>query len=309
MKLLSILAKYRANGKVLLTGEYLVLHGAKAIAVPLNVGQQLAVSGENMHQSLVWSAFYNEQLWFSCELDSKDFSVLKTSHPEKAEILSRIFKTIKSLNPEFTLQAGTKFETKLESNPEWGFGSSSTLISLLSQWAGVDPFKLNELVFRGSGFDIACATANGPIFYVRNKPNVPIGLNYPFADQLFLVYSGQKKKTAKEVSSFLKEKTVPERLIVEMSVLSDEFAICREQSEFNRLIRKHEGMIGSLIGQMPVKEQYFADFDGGIKSLGAWGGDFYLVSTEQPFDAVKKYFETKGLSTMFRWDDLILKRK
>lgn len=286
-----------------------MLHGAKAIAVPLNVGQQLAVSGENVHQSLVWSAFYNEQLWFSCELDSKDFSVLKTSHTEKAETLSRIFKTIKRLNPEFTPQAGTKFETTLEANPEWGFGSSSTLVSLLAQWSGVDPFRLNEMVFQGSGFDIACAMADGPIFYVRNKPNVPIDLDYPFSDQLFLVYSGQKKKTAKEVSSFLKEKAVSERLIVEMSALSGEFAVCREQYEFNRMIRKHEEMVGSLIGQMPVKEHFFANFKGEIKSLGAWGGDFYLVSTEQPFTAVKKYFETKGLSTMFRWDDLILKRK
>ncbi|MBW8325542.1 MAG: hypothetical protein K0M50_12320 [Prolixibacteraceae bacterium] len=309
MKLLSILAKYRANGKLLLTGEYLVLHGAKAIALPLKVGQHLSVSEENHSDLAHWQALHDGKVWFSCELDSKDFSVLKTSHPEKAEILSRIFKTIKSLNPEFTLQAGTKFETTLEADPEWGFGSSSTLVSLLSQWAGVDPFKLNELVFKGSGFDIACATADGPIFYIRNKPAEPLALNYTFADQLFLLYSGQKKKTAKEVSSFLKEKTVSEQLIFEMSALSEEFAACRKQHEFNRLIRKHEEMIGSLIGQMPVKEQCFADFDGGIKSLGAWGGDFYLVSTEQPFAAVKKYFENKGLSTMFRWDDLILKRK
>jgi mevalonate kinase len=306
---LSDSSSYRANGKLLLTGEYLVLHGAKAIAVPLNVGQQLAVSEGNLHKPLVWQALYNDRIWFSCELNSKDFSVLKTSHTEKAETLSRIFKTIKSLSPEFAPQAGTKFETTLEANPEWGFGSSSTLISLLSQWAGVDPFKLNELVFAGSGFDIACATADGPIFYIRNKQVEPISLDYSFADQLFLVYSGQKKKTAKEVSSFLKEKAVSERLIAEMSVLSGEFAVCREQYVFNRMIRKHEEMIGSLIGQMPVKEQFFADFKGEIKSLGAWGGDFYLVSTEQPFAAVKKYFETKGLSTMFRWDDLILKRK
>lgn len=306
---MSFPSTYRANGKLLLTGEYLVLHGAKAIGLPLKVGQQLEVSEENVHKTLAWRAFYDEKIWFSCELDSKDFSVLKTSHPEKAKILSRIFKIVKSLNPEFTLQAGTKFETTLEANPEWGFGSSSTLISLLSQWAGVDPFKLNELVFKGSGFDIACATADGPIFYIRNNPSVPIGLNYPFADQLFLVYSGQKKKTEKEVSSFLKEKTVSDQLIVEMSVLSEAFSVCQEQKEFNLLIRQHEKLIGNLIGQMPVKEQYFADFQGEVKSLGAWGGDFYLVSNEQPFDTVKKYFETKGLSTMFRWDDLILKRK
>jgi hypothetical protein len=123
------------------------------------------------------------------------------------------------------------------------------------------------------------------------------------------LYSGQKKKTAKEVSSFLKEKTVSEQLIVEMSVLSEAFSVCQEQKEFNLLIRQHEKLIGNLIGQLPVKEQYFADFDGEIKSLGAWGGDFYLISTKLPFSGVEKYFANKGLSTMFRWDDLILKRK
>jgi mevalonate kinase len=306
---LSIFSTYSANGKLLLTGEYLVLHGAKAIALPLKVGQSLTVSVGNHSDSLIWRAFYGEQLWFSCELNPSDFSILNTTHPEKAETLSQIFKTIKSLNPEFAPKAGTKFETTLGANPEWGFGSSSTLVSLLSQWAVVDPFVLNAAVFKGSGFDIACATADGPISYVRNKPAEPVALDYPFSDQLFLVYSGQKKKTAKEVSSFLKEKSVSEQLITEMSILAGEIAACREQHEFNRLIELHEEMIGSLIGQKPVKGQYFADFDGGIKSLGAWGGDFYLVSTEQPFAAGKKYFGNKGLSTMFRWDDLILKRK
>jgi hypothetical protein len=43
--------------------------------------------------------------------------------------------------------------------------------------------------------------------------------------------------------------------------------------------------------------------------LGAWGGDFYLVSTGMPFPEVKKYFKNKGLTTMFQWKDLILTRK
>ena len=306
---MTLLSTYRANGKLLLTGEYLVLHGAKAIALPLKVGQSLTVSEGNHSDSLVWQAFYNGQVWFSCELNPTDFSVLNASHLEKAEMLSKVFRTIESLNPEFTLKSGTKFETTLESSPEWGFGSSSTLISLLSQWAGVDPFKLNELVFTGSGFDIACATADGPIFYVRNKQAEPILLDYPFADQLFLAYSGQKKKTAGEVSSFLKERKVSDQLIDEVSRLADDFAVCRELVKFNRLIVWHEQLVGKLIGKYPVKTEYFADFEGEIKSLGAWGGDFYLVSTALPFSGVKKYFENKGLTTLLRWDDLILNRQ
>lgn len=306
---MSLSTTYRANGKLLLTGEYLVLHGAKAIALPLQVGQHMRVSEGNNFDLVRWEALYEGEVWFSCWLSPEDFSVISATHPEKAETLSRIFRTLGKLNPRFSLQAGTWLSTTLEANPEWGFGSSSTLISLLSQWAGADPFALNELVFNGSGFDIACATADGPVFYVRNQPVKPISLNYPFAGQLFLVYSGQKKRTADEVGKFLKNKKVSAYLVDEVSALSDEFWSCTNQEIFNKLIGCHEQLTGSLIGQRPVREQFFADFEGEIKSLGAWGGDFYLVSTALPFPQVKKYFENKGLSTVFRWDNLILKRE
>jgi mevalonate kinase len=305
---LSIPSTYCANGKILLTGEYLVLHGAKAIALPLQVGQKLTVSEEPNSNSILWKANYLGETWFECRLNPKDMSVFSASHPEKGQTISEIFQTIKMLDPDFQLKAGTNLETSLNANPEWGFGSSSTLISLLSQWAKVNPFRLNELVFKGSGFDIACATADGPVFYMKNKPVQPATLDYPFTNQLFFLYSGRKKATAKEVKSFLKEQKVTQKLIEEASGLSDEFTNCTNQLEFNRLIRQHEQLIGKLIGKTPVKPEYFADFSGEIKSLGAWGGDFYLVSSEIPFQEIKNYFENKGLSILFHWDDLILKR-
>jgi mevalonate kinase len=307
---LSFPSTYRANGKLLLTGEYLVLHGAKAVAVPLNVGQQIVVSIQNNSELLQWQAFYNNQLWFSCELNPYDFFVQNTSHAEKSEVLSRLFRTIQTLNPDFQPLAGTKFETTLESNPEWGLGSSSTLVSLLAQWSGVDPFQLNELVFNGSGFDVACASADGPILYVRNKTIEPVALDYPFADQLFLIYSGRKKRTATEVSTFLKERKVSEQLVEEASLLTDELLRCRDQNEFNLLIRMHEALVSKLIGRIAIKPELFADFKGEVKSLGAWGGDFFLASTNKwTFEEVRKYFENKGLMTVFKWNDLILKRQ
>lgn len=299
---------YRANGKLLLTGEYLVLHGAKAIAMPLNVGQQMVVSHDDSTQNIRWQALYGDQLWFSCELEPNDFSILATTDTEKSATLIRILQAIRSLNPDFSLAPGIQFKTTIEANPEWGIGSSSTLLSLLSRFADVDPFLLNERVFQGSGFDIACATADGPIFYTRNQPSEPVSLDYPFADQLFLVYSGQKKGTAREVQSFLKERPVSEQQIADMNALSEEFAVCTNQEDFNRLIEIHESMIGKILDQIPVKAQFFPDFDGAIKSLGAWGGDFWLVSTALPFLKVKKYFVNKGLDTVFKWSDLILKK-
>ena len=305
---MTIQTTYHANGKLLLTGEYLVLHGAKAIALPLQVGQHLRISHQADSDSIHWQATFQNQIWFSCVLSPIDYSVFKSTHSEKAQVISSLFQTLQNLNPEFSIPVGTQFETRLDSDPEWGFGSSSTLVSLLAQWAKVDAFQLNGQVFGGSGFDIACAQADGPIFYVRNEPIHEVELKYPFDDQLFLLYSGQKMKTNPEVSNFLKKEKPSAHLIQEISDLSGEFAQCANQEKFNQLILQHEKLIGNLIGKTPVKQAFFPDFDGELKSLGAWGGDFYLVSSELPFSRVEKYFANKGLTTLLRWNDWILKR-
>ena len=297
---------YHANGKLLLSGEYFVLHGAKALALPLKVGQQLRVYHEVTLKTILWKAFYGNEVWFWCELNPDDFSVIGTSDQEKATTLSQVFKTIQTLNPGFVPEAGTMLETSLDAHPDWGFGSSSTLISLLSQWSGVNPYKLNKKIFNGSGFDIACAMADGPILYIKNKPVQRVDLDYPFDEQLLLVYSGKKKKTSPEVHAFLKRRKGSSALIQEVSSLADEFALCRDQPTFNRLIRHHEKLVGELIGQTPVKEEFFADFQGEVKSLGAWGGDFYLISSTLSFEEIKIYFDSKGFSTIFKWIELIL---
>ena len=301
------ISTYYANGKLLLSGEYFVLHGAKALALPLTVGQQLRVYHEVPSNSILWKAFYGDEIWFWCELNPDDFSVIGTSDQEKAATLSQIFQTIADLNPLHLPEAGDILETSLDAHPQWGFGSSSTLISVLSQRCRVDPYMLNRKIFNGSGFDIACAMAKGPILYLKDKLVKRITLDYPFAEQLLLVYSGKKKKTSPEVHAFLKRKKGSIALIQEVSDLADEFSLCRDQHTFNRIIRHHEKLVAGLLGQIPVKEELFPDFQGEVKSLGAWGGDFYLVSGTQPFNEVKIYFENKGFSTIFKWTELILK--
>ncbi|HET6558283.1 MAG TPA: GYDIA family GHMP kinase [Prolixibacteraceae bacterium] len=296
---------WHAGGKLLLSGEYFVLHGAKALALPLKLGQNLSVVEGTDSGILHWKALYKEEVWFECEMSPADFTVIKSSDPEKASTLCLVFKTIREMNPEFHPQAGTDFETTLDADPEWGFGSSSTLISLLSQWAEVDPFQLNETLFGGSGFDIACAMANGPILYTKGMPAQPIRLSYPFAKQLLLIYSGKKKNTLPEVSSFLQNSPPQKPLIEKISALSDQFALCQDQQTFDKLIGQHEDMVGQLLGQQPVKEKLFPDFQGQVKSLGAWGGDYYLASCAASVRESKKYFENKGLSVIFRWTELI----
>ena len=77
---------------------------------------------------------------------------------------------------------------------------------------------------------------------------------------------------------------------------------CQTLKDFNYLIFSHEKIISNLISRDTVKDIFFDDFNGEIKSLGAWGGDFILVSS---INNPTTYFKKKGFKTIFKFDDII----
>ena len=302
------MSRFQAHGKFLLTGEYLVLKGALALAMPLKFGQTLSV--ETSHSaSLQWDAYKPDGPWFSVTLNPKSLDIIDCDDQPKAEKLSQILKAVKQLNPA-AVKDGLHFETRLDFDPNWGLGSSSTLIANLARWANVNPYELLKLTFGGSGYDIACATAEQPIYYqlIESKPQVePIDFNPPFADHLFFVYQGQKQSSSKEIKAFL-EKTNPidlQKDIEAVSEISRAVPKCHSLDEFAMLMQCHERIIARYIGQEPVKKR-FPDFEGVLKSLGAWGGDFILAATEWPESQVKKYFKRKGLDVVFGYKEMVI---
>jgi len=314
---------YHSNGKFLLTGEYLVLKGALALALPLKLGQNLSV--ETRHgTSLQWDAHKPDGHWFSVTLNPKTLDIVNCDDPSKAEKLAQILKAVRILNPD-AFNEGVCFETHLDFDPNWGLGSSSTLIANLARWSNVNPYELLKLTFGGSGYDIACATAEGPIYYQlasldcfvpRNDakrqsettPKVePIDFNPPFADHLFFIYQGQKQSSSKEIKAFL-EKTNPIDLqndINAVSEISRAVPKCQTLDEFALLMQCHERIIARCIGQEPVQKR-FPDFEGVLKSLGAWGGDFILAATEWSENQVRGYFRNKGLDVVFGYKEMVL---
>ena len=76
--------------------------------------------------------------------------------------------------------------------------------------------------------------------------------------------------------------------------------------EFIDLMQAHERIISKVTNQQMVKKERFADFQGEIKSLGAWGGDFILVATHEPKSYVDSYFSKKGLNVVIRFKDIVL---
>ncbi len=301
--------EYYAHGKLLLTAEYFVLHGAKAIALPLQYGQRMDVTKGRQDGILSWKAFMQEGLWFSCDFRLPDFEIVNSSDPEKAIILQDVFRAILQMNPAVELGRSLDVHTRIDFHNQWGLGSSSTLIANLANWAGVDAFRLNEMIFNGSGFDIACATADGPIFYRRNELPEPVILNYPFLDNLYFIYSGSKKSTRNEVRRFLNGGFIPKQEIEQMDFLSEQIAWAGKLDDFQKLIDEHEKLVSALLHVPTVKSSYFNDFDGEVKSLGAWGGDFSLVATTLEDRDVLHYFKEKGLRVVFPWKELVSNRK
>ena len=323
---------YYSHGKFLLTSEYLVLKGALALALPLKLGQTLSV--ETRHGTfLQWDANKTDSPWFSVTLDPKTLELIDCDDRQKAEKLAQILKAVKQLNPKVFEGIGLKFTTHLDFDPNWGLGSSSTLIANLARWANVNPYELLKLTFGGSGYDIACATAEGPIYYQLSaaepalrqaqgpkvvEPAVPelvegptptaepIDFNPPFADHLFFVYQGQKQSSSKEIKAFL-AKANPidlQKDIEAVSEISRAVPKCQTLDEFAMLMQCHERIIARCIGQEPVQKR-FPDFEGVLKSLGAWGGDFILAATGWDENQVREYFKGKGLEVVFGYNDLV----
>lgn len=306
---------YHSNGKFLLTGEYLVLKGALALATPLKFGQSLTVKTVS-EPFLHWDAYKPDAPWFSVTLNQKNIEIIDCNDRQKAEKLVQILKAVRELNPD-AFNDGLHFETHLDFDQNWGLGSSSTLISNLARWAEVDPYELLKLTFGGSGYDIACATAEGPIYYQLKTevpelvegptPTVePINFNPPFADHLYFVYQGRKQNSSKEVKAFL-EKTNPVDLqkdIEAVSEISRAVPKCQNLEEFGLLMQCHERIIARCIGQEPVQKR-FPDFEGTLKSLGAWGGDFILAATNWDSVQVKAYFKEKSLEVVFGYNDIV----
>ena len=313
-----MIRQYHSHGKFLLTGEYLVLKGALALALPLKLGQSLEIEALDSNENcLQWEAFQPEGKWFSVTLNRENLINFSTDDPDKATRLSQILQAVKQLNPKAFEGNDLRFTTRLDFNPNWGLGSSSTLIANLARWANVNPYELLKLTFGGSGYDIACATADGPIYYqVRTEvPELvegptqkvePVDFNPPFADHLFFIYQGQKQSSSKEIKAFL-EKANPinlEKDIEAVSEISRAIPKCQSLDEFGLLMQCHERIIARCIGQETIQKR-FLDFEGVLKSLGAWGGDFILAATEWNESQVKEYFKAKGLEVVFGYQEIV----
>jgi mevalonate kinase len=309
------LNRFYSNGKLLLTGEYVVLDGSSALAVPTKFGQDLTIEPIEEPQ-LVWGSYTNTGVcWFEAIFDlpklrlkNATFNSDKEGNAEFiAETLQRILSEARKLNPDFLqTNKGLVVKTNLTFPQNWGLGSSSTLINNIASWANVDAYKLLRNSFSGSGYDIACAQNDSPIFYQldNQQPIVKqVEFNPNYTDELFFVYLNKKQNSRDGIAQYRKNNQNILQEIADISNLSNEFVNATSTADLEKVIEEHERVISSIIKLNPVKKEIFPSYFGAVKSLGAWGGDFVLVTGNED---TPNYFKQKGFETILPYSEMIL---
>jgi mevalonate kinase len=304
--------KFYSRGKLLFTGEYLVLKGATALTAPLVLGQSLTFKTNNQPGTVQWTSNEKGSNWFRATFKLPFFELVESSDELIALNLLRYFNALKVLNPSIAeAKRGYSFVSDLEFDRSWGFGSSSSLTSNLAYWADVDPFKLHQHVSKGSGYDVVCSREEGPVLFSTDGSGFQtetVDLDPAITDALYFVYLGQKASSDREVSRFLQKGKSFKSEIHQISELSRHIAYAKNIRDVCFYIKEHEQIIASILKMEPLKETLFRDFQGEVKSMGAWGGDFALVAWQEEQKDLKHYLESKNLNTFFSFDALIKSR-
>ena len=298
---------FYSNGKLLITAEYLVLKGALSLAVPTQYGQSLAVYPK-AGEGLIWQAFENEKQWLDFQLSLDEITNPTQELPAEKTFIAELLNQALILNPNL-INGSARFETHLNFNKNWGLGSSSTLINNVAQWAQIDVFDLLSRVSKGSGNDVACAQNDTPILFQRLKNKIwteACIFSPEFKDQIYFLYLGKKQKTENEVRRFLSQEKDYSSEIQDISSLSLNLLDVESEIDFDKIIEEHEAIISNILGIPSIKKLAFSDFEGSMKSLGAWGGDFAMIRSDWDKKTLTNYFRLKGLNTLIPWDNMVL---
>ena len=298
---------FYSNGKLLISGEYLVLDGANAFALPTKFGQDLVVE-EGSDQTIEWKSYdYDNHLWFE---DVISFSeIINKTNPKSETVKTTLINILHEaylLNPDYiNLAQGYKVSTHLTFPRKWGLGTSSTLINNVAQWAKINAFTLLNNSFGGSGYDIACAQNDTPIIYqIENNIVEPVIFNPDFKENIYFVYLNRKQNSKAAINAYYNNRS--EHLaenITKNNKLTEAIINAKTISEFVRAVEKHEIHLSNILETRTIKEIAFPDFNGVIKSLGAWGGDFVMVACKE---SPKDYFVSKGYETILTYNEMIL---
>jgi mevalonate kinase len=308
---------YFAPGKIMLCGEYFVTLGIEALALPTQLGQVLRVwEFESPDEwKLVWQSKRSDgSVWFELTLSMEQLLLTPEELDDEFSnnpIAIKLIELLLAL-PTTAWKRGisVRFETEMEFNSEWGLGSSSSLVVLLSKWACTDPMVLQKKVFGGSGYDAAVSYAAKPIVYWL-KDEQPNWSDWSLPKEMtsgwWVIMVGKKQNSRhslaevkEKVDSFIDEPFLYHQMLQLMKRLKE----AKDLQTMESGLELHQAIVCAMLGLKnpyqtfgwkPVKE-------GICKWLGAWGGDMMLVNDV----FYSEYSEQLDTMLKFRWNDLVI---
>jgi mevalonate kinase len=307
---------YHAHGKLLLTGEYFVLDGALALALTTRYGQRFRVAeqeGASATGGLDWHIHYpgdHATRHVHLDLPVPGEGLQNPGGDRVRAGLIDLITTAERLRPESSKRLyGQRVDCWLEFDPAWGLGSSSTLVFFLARLLEVNPYALLAGWVGGSGYDIACAGAEGPLLYERRADDdpvvTPIDWSPDWLAQTYFVHLNRKQNSREGIEAYRKASPQRSTLTAVSSFthqLTDPGLHLRAAAQ---ILESHEALVSSTLG-IPRIRDTFPDFPGTLKSLGAWGGDFIWALSEEAPEKVRAYFNERGYATFIPYHDMAL---
>ena len=124
--------------------------------------------------------------------------------------------------------------------------------------------------------------------------------------KIYFVHMNKKASSKDAVRSYLKNAKGRKKAADQLSGITEKMLNAKSVSSFCTLMDEHELILSEVLSLPPVKQEHFSDFNGSIKSLGAWGGDFVMVCTQESESAVRAYFESKSYPTVISYNNMVL---
>lgn len=284
-----------------------MLDGAEALCLPLpcfTQALQIETNSTAAAPHIHWRSYdHREELWFEGRFDHRGVAIEATD-ADVAHTLEKMFK-ISLIQNSMCLHTPVIATTTMNFNRQWGLGTSSTLICNLAQWTGVDRYRYLDGM-PGSGYDLASADRASPFIYQltpKERKVEPVEIKWKFSEYLYFVYLNQKVNSRSSVSSHHSAREAPnDEIISRMTTLTRELVRAGTLSEFEQILSRHEEILSALLRRPTIQSELFSSYPYVVKSLGAWGGDFCMLTTRSPDDLL--YFRKLGYNQIFSFDEM-----
>lgn len=302
----------------MLCGEYAVIIGVEALALPVSLGQWMYVwefDSPGGGDRLIWEAkekdgstWLNES--FALPLETMEAETEKSSERDRSR---EVLHSMLSMVAEGFWKTGKSYriETQLEFDRSSGLGSSSTMVANFARFAGLDAQKVQQKVLCGSGYDVAVAELGKGLAFWKNAEVANWDawkLSADLTSKWKIVFLGKKQNSRNalaDVKGKLMEIEKDDFLMHQLQQVCAAVKMANQVPMLEAGLEMWQAILAMSLGlETPYQHFKFQPSKGGLcKWLGAWGGDMLLINDvfeESEREALKKY-------KIVDWNQLVLK--